>query len=63
MNQMHSILTIHSNLLTGESCIVVCETRADEKDMLRLAANKGHKVLNVIPTDDACPITLNDYQL
>lgn len=46
-----------------ESCIVVCETRQDEKDMLKHAENAGHKILNVVAGEDARPIYLNDYKL
>lgn len=59
---LYSILTI-SNPQNGESCVVVCSTRQDEKDVLRHADHAGHKVLNVVAGEDARPITLNDYQL
>ena len=62
MKYLHCILTIE-NPKTGESAVVVCETRQDEKDIIRHADNAGHVVKNVIPAEDARPITLNDYEL
>ncbi len=62
MRFLYSILTIE-NPVDGNSCVVVCETLTDEKDALRHAHNQGHVVKNVVPAEDARPITLNDYEL
>lgn len=62
MKRFYSILTI-SDPKSGESCIVVCQTLQDEKDIIRHADNAGHKILNVVAGEDARPIFLNDYEL
>ena len=62
MKYLHCILTIE-NPKTGESAVVVCETRQDEFDILQQARNQGHEVRNVVPAEDARPITLNEYEL
>lgn len=59
---MHSILRITSRDET--SCIVVCETKNDEDEIIRLAGQEGHTVTNVVAAEDSDKgIFLNDFQM